>query len=88
MLSAAQVQLQIGPNMAPKTAQTAPETAQKAPQTANKAPKPPQEALKTAQQSPKTPQEAPRRPNTLRSHGLNLKGLGPGILVCPRDGFL
>ena len=60
--SEAQIRPQIGPQMAPKTAQEAPKTAQEAPKTAQEAPKTAQEAPRTAQEAPKTAQEAPRRP--------------------------
>ena len=60
--SGAQIRPQIGPKMAPKTAQEAPKTAQEAPKTAKEPPKTPQEAPRTAQEAPKTAQEAPRRP--------------------------
>ena len=60
--SGAQIRPQIGPKMAPKTAQEAPKTAQEAPKTAQEAPKTAQEAPRTAQEAPKTAQEAPRRP--------------------------
>ena len=51
---------QIGPQMAPKTAQEAPKTAQEAPKTAQEAFKTAQEAPGTAQEAPKTAQEAPK----------------------------
>ena len=60
--SGAQIRPQIGPKMAPKTAQEAPKTAQEAPKTAKEPPKTAQEAPRTAQEAPKTAQEAPRRP--------------------------
>ena len=52
--SGVQIRPQIGPQMAPKTAQEAPKTAQEAPKTA-------QEATKSAQEAPKTAEKAPRR---------------------------
>ena len=58
--SGVQVRPQIGPQMAPKTAQEAPKTAQEAPKTAQEAFKTAQEAPGTAQEAPKTAQEAPK----------------------------
>ena len=75
--SGVQVRPQIGPQMAPKTAQEAPKMAQEAPKTA-------QEAFKTAQEAPRTPQEAPKTaqeaPNTLQER---LPDIDPASRMAP-----